>query len=221
MTDKEIQIIDNIKSKIHTIRGMQVILDRDLAELYEVETKRINEQVKRNQGRFPKDFCFQLTEIEKEKVVTNCDHLTNLKFSYVLPYSFTEQGIAMLSSVLRSKKAIEINIKIMRAFIAMRHFLKENSNIFQKFQQIDEKFIKYDNQFDKVFDLLETEKPKQGIFYNGQRFDAYKFVCDLVKSSIIFLILSILSSFKEFNIILHSRTKSIISLSLTCLGFFK
>jgi hypothetical protein len=223
MTDKDIQIIDNIKAKIHTIRGMQVILDRDLAHLYEVQTKRINEQVKRNRERFPNDFCFQLNEIEKENLVANCDHLINLKFSYVLPYAFTEQGVAMLSSVLKSKKAIEINIKIMRAFIAMRNFLKENSNIFQKFQQIDQKFIEYDNQFETVFNALETEKPKQGIFYNGQIFTAYKFVCDLVKSAKTSIILidnyideSVLELFTKAdkNVKIRIYTRDILKLDL-------
>jgi phage regulator Rha-like protein len=185
MTDKEVLVIDNIKSKIYTIRGMQVILDKDLAEFYGIETRRINEQVKRNKDRFPERYMFQLNKKENDFLRSQFATFETGKGKYpkYLPYVFTEQGVAMLSSVLKSKKAIKINILIIDAFVTMRHFLKENSNIFQKFQQIDQKFIEYDNQFEKVFNALETKKPKQGIFYNGQIFDAYKFVCDLVKSA--------------------------------------
>jgi phage regulator Rha-like protein len=185
MTDNEVLVIDSIKSKIHTIRDMQVILDKDLAELYGVETKKLNQAVKRNIKRFPKRYMFQLYYSEYNALRSQNVTIEKGrgKFSKYLSYAFTEQGVAMLSSVLRTEKAIEINIMIIDAFIAMRHFLKENSNIFQKFQQIDQKLIEYDNKFEKVFNALETEKPKQGIFYNGQIFDAYKFICDLVKSA--------------------------------------
>ena len=116
---ESITILDeqSIQDKIYTLRGMQVMLDRDLAELYEVEAKRLNEQVKRNINRFPEKFRFQLTELEKGELVANCDRFNSLKHSTSLPYAFTEQGIAMLSSVLRSDKAIDVNIFIMRAFL--------------------------------------------------------------------------------------------------------
>jgi hypothetical protein len=189
MTNNEVLVIDNIKSKIHTIRGIQVIIDRDLAELYEVETKRINEQVKRNRDRFPSDFCFKLNKEEQGKILRSQFATSSLDWGGIryIPYAFTEQGIAMLSGILKSKKAIEINIRIMRAFILMRKFLIKNVDFIQKIDTIERKQLKYqiktDDKFDKVFDLLETKKPKQGIFYNGQIFTAYKFVCDLVKSA--------------------------------------
>jgi hypothetical protein len=227
MQNKEILPIDNIKSKIHTIRGMQVILDRDLAQLYEVETRRINEQVKRNIDRFPDDFCFKLTKLEKKDVVAICDHLNKLKFSYVLPYAFTEHGVAMLSSVLKSNKAIEINILIIRAFISMKKFISNNINIINKIDTIERKQIEYqiktDEKFDKVFDLLETNIPKQGIFYNGQIFDAYKFVCDLIKSAKESIILidnyideTILELFTKANknVMIKIYTKEILKLDL-------
>src|SRR3989339_979013 len=121
------QVIEKtIKQKIFTIRGKQVMLDRDLAELYNTETKVLNQAVKRNLERFPTDFMFKLTNLEKNELVTNCDHLKLLKYSYQESYVFTEQGVAMLSSVLRSKKAIEVNIQIFRAFIEMRKYLSKN-----------------------------------------------------------------------------------------------
>jgi hypothetical protein len=232
MTNKDLQIIDNIKSKIYTIRGMQVIIDRDLAELYEVETKKLNQAVKRNIGRFPEKYFFQLNKTEfkylrnifmknwRSQIVTSND--INMGFRKQ-PYVFTEHGVAMLSSVLRTKKAIEINIMIIDAFIAMRHFLKENSNIFQKFQQIDQKLLDHDNQLEKVFNALETEKPKQGIFYNGQIFTAYKFVCDLIKSAKTSIILidnyideSVLELFTKVNkeVKIKIYTKDVLKLDI-------
>jgi hypothetical protein len=226
MQDKEILPIDNIRSKIHTIRGMQVILDRDLANLYNVETKILNKAVKRNIERFPDKFMFQLNKKEmkdwKFQFGTSNSEKMGLR---KLPYAFTEHGVVMLSSVLRSKKAIEINIIIIDAFITMRHFLKENSNVFQKFQQIDQKFVEYDDNFNKLFQAIENNdiKPKQGIFYNGQIFDAYKFVCDLIKSAKESIILidnyideTILDLFTKANkdIIIKIYTKEILKLDL-------
>jgi hypothetical protein len=226
MQDKEILPIDNIRSKIHTIRGMQVILDRDLANLYNVETKILNKAVKRNIERFPDKFMFQLNKKEmkdwKFQFGTSNSEKMGLR---KLPYAFTEHGVVMLSSVLRSKKAIEINIIIIDAFITMRHFLKENSNVFQKFQQIDQKFVEYDDNFNKLFQAIENNdiKPKQGIFYNGQIFDAYKFVCDLIKSAKESIILidnyideTILELFTKANkdVMIKIYTKEILKLDL-------
>ena len=130
--------LENIENLILNIRGKQVMLDRDLARLYGVETKRLNEAVKRNIERFPERFMFQLTDDEKNKVVANCDHLKELRFSYQNPYAFTEQGVSMLSAVLKSETAINISIKIMDAFVAMRHALLENHQLFNR---ISEKII--------------------------------------------------------------------------------
>jgi hypothetical protein len=159
--NKSLVPVERIQKRIYVIRGRKVMLDSDLAELYGVETKVLNQAVKRNISRFPDDFMFQLTMNEKNQVVTNCDHLTRLKYSAALPYAFTEQGIAMLSSVLRSRKAIEINIAIMRVFVHLRQILADNAALKKKLEKHDEQ-IKY------IFNILgqmldEPEKPKKQI----------------------------------------------------------
>jgi len=128
-----------IQSRIFTIRGIQVMVDRDLAELYGVEPKRLNKQVKRNIDRFPEKFRFQLTENEKNELVTNCDRFNPLKHSTSFPYVFAEQGVSMLSAVLRSKTAIEVSIKIIDTFVNMRKFLQNNASIFQRIDRIETK----------------------------------------------------------------------------------
>ena len=127
-------VIDNqtIQNKIFTIRNTQVMIDRDLAVLYEVEPKRLNEQVKRNIQRFPEKFCFQLSEYEANELVANCDRFKSLKHSTSFPYAFTEQGVSMLSAVLRSQTAIEVSIKIMDSFVNMRKFLSQNASLFTR-----------------------------------------------------------------------------------------
>jgi hypothetical protein len=179
---------EEIRSKILTIRGVQVILDRDLAELYGVETGRLNRAVNRNKERFPKDFMFKLKKREYENL--KCQFgISSLEHGgrRALPYAFTEQGVANLSSVLRSKKAIEVNVKIIRAFVAMRRFFEENNEVLNRMDNLGKKQIgfeiKTDERFEKVFDYLKTEKPKQGIFFEGEIFDAYEFVSDLVKNA--------------------------------------
>lgn len=189
MNEVTASINDSIKNKIYTIRGMQVMLDRDLAELYGVETKVFNQAVKRNEDRFPSDFRFQLTAIEKNELVTNCDRLNSLKHSTVNPYVFTEQGVSMLSAVLKSTIAVDISVKIIRIFVQMRQFLSANNELFQKIEQIEKRQITYelksDEKFEKIFRAIEDKsiKPKQGIFYDGQVYDAYVFVSDLIKSA--------------------------------------
>ena len=191
--------VDNIEPLIKIIRGQQVMLDRDLATLYGVETKRLNEQVKRNIKRFPEDFMFQLTKEEclRSQIATlNEGRGQHLKY---MPYVFTENGVAMLSSVLRSDTAIEVNIRIMRAFTSMRHFMVNNASVFSRLetmeyhqleilqhQQDTDKHIEATNKrIDEVFRRLDegNAKPKQGVFYNGQIYDAYTFVSDLIKSA--------------------------------------
>jgi hypothetical protein len=179
---------EEIRNKILTIRGVQVILDRDLAELYGVETRRLNEQVQRNIQRFPRDFMFKLSKEEftiwKSQIATSKSLEKGLR---KLPYAFTEQGVANLSSVLRSKKAIEVNVKIIRAFVAMKKFLQDSNEFVNRMDNLERKQIgfeiKIDERFEKVFDYLQTEKPKQGIFFEGEIFDAYEFVSDLVKNA--------------------------------------
>lgn len=165
----------NIENKILLIRNEQVMIDRDLAELYGIETKVLNQAVKRNIERFPADFMFSLNEMEKNELVTNCDRLKGLKFSTVTPNAFTEQGVAMLSSVLKSKTAVEINIQIMRAFIAMRRFLRSNAEIFAELKHLRQQQINSDKRIDELFSKMEKYEidDMQGIFFQGQIFDAY------------------------------------------------
>jgi 3-dehydroquinate dehydratase len=179
----EIVKIENIQNRIFTIRGLQVMIDRDLAELYNVSTKRLNEQVKRNVKRFPESFRFQLSDKEKKELVANCDRFEKLKHSSVNPYAFTEQGVAMLSAVLHSDIAIEVSIQIMEAFSQMRKFILSNANLFQRLENIEKKQVITDEKFDRIFKALEDRSlpPKQGIFYNGQIFDAYTLIADIIR----------------------------------------
>ena len=191
MMDKNSEIfkLENIQSCIFSIRGMQVMVDRDLAELYQVVVKRLNEQVKRNIERFPKNFRFQLTNAEKNQLVANCDRFKNLKHSSANPYVFTEQGVAMLSAVLRSETAVKVSIQIMQVFVGMRKFMLENAQVFQRLDKIEIRLLQYqgetEDKFNQLFDALETKElqPKQGVFYNGQIFDAYILVADIIRSA--------------------------------------
>ena len=153
---KEI-IIPNevISNKIYFIRNQKVMLDRDLAELFSVPTKRLNEQVKRNSNRFPEYFMFQLTQIEKEEVVANCDHLRKLKFSSALPYAFTEHGTMMLANVINSEKAVETSIWIIEVFVKMREYMSENATIKLELEQIKKKLVNHDKNIELVFSYLD------------------------------------------------------------------
>ena len=199
--------IRQIEKMIFTIRGVQVMLDSDLAMLYGVETRALNQAVKRNISRFPEDFMFQLTMEEanasrsqfvtlninptsskSQNVTLNTTRGQNIKYR---PYVFTENGVAMLSSVLRSQTAIEVNIRIMRAFTSMRHFLASNAQVFQRLEVIEHHQLELaahqadtDHRIEEVFQLLESgQQPAQGIFFDGQIFDAYTFVSDLIRSA--------------------------------------
>jgi len=143
-----------IEQKIFMVRGHRVMIDRDLAELYGVCTKVLNQAVKRNVSRFPLDFMFQLTKIEKEEVVTNCDHLKTLKFSPQLPYAFTEQGVAMLSSVLHSENAIQVNIAIMRAFVKLKQILSVNKDLAYKLAELEKRIEKHDVEIHAIFEAI-------------------------------------------------------------------
>ncbi len=198
-----------IKDKIFTLRGVQVMLDRDLAELYGVETKRLNEQVKRNIKRFPDEFMFQLNEDEM-KILRSQNATSNWGGVRYGSYAFTEQGVAMLSAVLKSKKAIKTSIQIMNAFVSMRRFISQNAEIFSRFERIEHKQIQYDKNFDKIFKALEDKsiKPKQGIFFDGQIFDAYKFANDLIKTAKKEIVL-IDNYIDENTLLLFSKVKKI------------
>ena len=190
---------EEIQSKIHTIRGVQVMLDEDLALLYGVETKVLNQAVKRNCERFPEEFMFQITDDEFNRLKSQIgfskkDSLRSQnvtlysargKHRKYLPYAFTEPGIAMLSAVLRSETAIKMSIRIMSAFVAMRRFFASNAQVFQRLDTLEIKQLETGNKIDRVLNALESKKiqPKQGIFFDGQIFDAYQFVSDLFRSA--------------------------------------
>ena len=201
-----IQSVEQIESLILTIRGKQVMLDRDLAQLYGVETKRLNQQVQRNIERFPGDFMFRLTKEEfdglRSQFATSNAYLSDLKSQIVisnkrggqryLPYAFTENGIAMLSGVLRSPMAIATNIHIMRAFNAMRHFIGSQAQVFQRLEVVERNQLALTTQvaennkkLEEVFRRLDdrSENPEKGIFYDGQIFDAYTFINERIREA--------------------------------------
>ena len=144
-----------VMNKIIMVRSQKIMIDRDLAELYGVTTKQLNQQVKRNAKRFPEDFMFQLTEEEKEEVVTNCDHLKTLKFSPVLPFAFTEHGAVMLASVLNSERAIEMNIQIVRVFTKIREMLLAHKGILLQLEKIEKKLAGHDEDITLLFGYLK------------------------------------------------------------------
>jgi hypothetical protein len=190
-SDQLPEVID-IKPMIRVIRGQQVMLDRDLSQLYGVETRRINEQVKRNIERFPDDFMFQLNKEEFEDWKSHFATSNSIIMgARKLPYAFTEQGIAMLSSVLKSQTAVDVNIRIMRAFVSMRRFIATNAQLFQRLETIEYHQLEMkqhqevtDKRIDEVFKRLDANIPPiQGIFYDGQVFDAYRFVSDLMRKA--------------------------------------
>jgi hypothetical protein len=175
----------HIESQIFTIRGLQVMIDRDLAEMYQVETKVLNQAVKRNSERFPIQFRFQLTENEKIELVTICDRFDSLKHSSSNPNVFTEQGVAMLSAVLRSKIAVQISIQIINAFVEMRKFIANHYGLLQRMDVIERKQLETDQKFEQVFKALESKNiiPNQGIFFEGQVFDAYELASKIIRSA--------------------------------------
>ncbi|MBR5696242.1 MAG: ORF6N domain-containing protein [Paludibacteraceae bacterium] len=174
MENKELAIIQN---KILVIRNQQVMIDRDIAELYGVETKVLNQAVKRNIDRFPERFMFQLNQEEfcflRSQFVTSKTETRGGR--QYLPYAFTEQGCAMLSSVLKSETAVQVSIKIMDAFVAMRRFLMSNAQIFQRLDSLEIHRIESDKRIDELFTRMDRYKidDTQGIFFQGQIFDAY------------------------------------------------
>ena len=148
--------MERIERAIFVIRGQKVMLDADLAELYGVLTKVLNQAVKRNKERFPVDFMFQLTKEEKDEVVTNCDHLKRLKFSPTLPHAFTEHGAIMLATILNSPVAVQASIQVVRAFVRLRQMLASNADLARKLDTLERK---YDAQFKVVFDAIRQLYP--------------------------------------------------------------
>ena len=200
---------EEIKKLIYTIRGKQVMLDSDVAMLYHYPTKRINEAVNRNKQRFPENFCFQLTEEEykslrfknftfneinskdinednslRSQIATLDESAGRGKHRKYLPYVFTEQGIAMLSGLLKNDIAIQVSINIMNAFVEMRKFLAVNGQLFERLTNVEYKLLEHDKKFDKVFDQLQNEENiKQKIFFEGQIYDAYSLIIDIFKKA--------------------------------------
>jgi len=185
MADVQIFNLNDIQNLIFNFRNEQVMLDRDLASLYGVTTKVLNQAVKRNINRFPEAFRFQLSDNEKNELVTNCDRFKTLKHSSTNPYAFTEQGVAMLSAVLRSETAVNVSIQIINAFVSMRKFIGANAQLFHRLDRIELKQLEQDEKFNIVFDAIEQNQiiPKQGIIFDGQYFDAHLFISKIVKSA--------------------------------------
>jgi hypothetical protein len=180
------QDVLKIEERIFTVRGKQVILDRDLAQLYGVETKVLNQAVRRNIERFPESFMFKLYKEELKELVTICDRLIPLKHSTVLPYAFTEQGVSMLSAVLRSPTAIQVSIQIMESFVKMRQYISMDSHLFKRINSLEMRVSDTEIQVANVIKTISSINcyPKQGIFFDGQVFDAYTFVSDLVRKAV-------------------------------------
>jgi hypothetical protein len=200
MTGNELTVIEDIQSQIYTIRGVQVMLDENLASLYHVETRVLNQAVKRNKDRFPEQFCFQLTAEEYERLrsqivilegdaaLTSQDVTLESrrgKHRKYLPYAFTEQGVAMLSAVLKSNVAVQMSVQIINAFVTMRRFISSNAHIFQRLDTLEIKQLETDKKINHVLNAIESKEiqPKQGIFFDGQIFDAYNFVAEIIRTA--------------------------------------
>jgi hypothetical protein len=175
-----IVLVEQVKSKILFMRGEKVILDSDLAALYGVPTKRLNEQIKRNHERFPPDFMFQLTKSEKDEVVANCDHLQKLKFSPGLPYAFTEHGAIMAASVLNSKRAVQASIYVVRAFVKLRQMLAPYKELMGKLDQLEKKLQTHDKQIITIIQAIKLlmppteDKPKEPFGFHKKKTSSSK-----------------------------------------------
>ena len=178
---------EEIQNLIYTIRGKQVMLDSYVANLYHTETRAINQALKRNIDRFPEEFCFQLTDEEflnlRSQIVIFKSKTNNGKVTRKYnPFVFTEQGIIMLSGILRTETAIKVSVKIVEAFVRMRHYLKDNGQVFERLTSVEYKLLEHDKKFDLVFDKLqEKQLENQRIFYDGQIYDAYSLIIDIIK----------------------------------------
>lgn len=188
--DNNLVIVDNIEIQnlIYSVRGKQVMLDSDLAQLYHVETKVFNQAVKRNINRFPEHFRFQLTESEfknlRSQIVTSRENDSTHGGRRYMPYVFTEQGIAMLSAVLKSDIAVDVSIKIMDAFVKMRNFLLSNREMFARLDRVELKQLETDKKLEEVFNYIATNtEVKQNIFFDGQIYDAFSFIIGLISKA--------------------------------------
>ena len=195
--DNEVEIIPieeiDIAKLIVVVRSQQVLIDRDLAMLYHVETKVLNQKVKRNIARFPERYRFQLTKDEMQELVTNCDRFKSLKHSTSPSYAFTEQGLSMLSAVLSSQKAVDTSIRIMDAFVGMRRYLSANAHIFQRLDRVERQQLENkqwmeqtDDKINLLMNKMDDNSPKllpEQIFGTGCVWDAWAYVSDLVRSA--------------------------------------
>lgn len=174
-----------IDERIYSVRGRQVMIDRDLAELYGVETKALNQAVKRNIERFPPSFMFRLKQEEFMELVTICDRFEKLKHSSNMPHAFTEQGVAMLSSVLRSPTAVSVSIRVMESFVKLRQFMMKNSYMFQRMDILEMRLAETESKVGSIMKMIDNDKriPQQGIFFDGQIYDAYSFVAELIRKA--------------------------------------
>jgi hypothetical protein len=183
----ELTVVDNqtIQNKIYTIRGVQVMMDKDLARLYDLKPTRLREQVRRNMAKFPEDFMFELSENEVELMVSQNAIPSKQHLGGSLPFVFTEQGVSMLATVLKSDMATEISIKIIRTFVNMRKFLSSNADMFLRFERVEQRLSLHDEKFNQIFNAIEEKgsPQKQHVFFDGQIFDAYLFVSDIIKSA--------------------------------------
>ena len=165
-------IPETVARRILLLRGLRVMLDADLAELYGVETRALNQAVKRNSERFPADFMFQLNAAEKDEVITNCDHLAKLKFSASMPYAFTEHGALMLGNVLKSSRAIEVSLLVVRAFVQIREMFSAHKDISAKLDQMERKLSSHDQAIagliDAIRQLMTPQEPaRRGIGFTA------------------------------------------------------
>ena len=182
LTIQELSNSDLIRSRIFTIRGVQVMLAPDLADLYQVETRVFNQSVKRNIKRFPDNFRFQLTKDELDEVITNCDNPDRLRFSPQAPFAFTEQGIAMLSGVLNSDVAVQVSIRIMNTFVAMRKTLASIAPLLSRIEaterrqlKLEDSQVRNEERFKLILDAMQDKKfPPQKVFFDGQVYDAFE-----------------------------------------------
>ena len=208
-----------IDNRIFKIREKYVMIDRDLAQLYGLETKVLNQQVKRNIERFPDNFMFKLNKEEFDELVTFCDRFNTMKHSSALPNAFTEQGVAMLSAVLKSNTAIKVSIRIMESFVRMRRFFISYHDLFNKLELLESRQKTTENQVEKILDIIherEKELPEQGIFFDGQIYDAYSFVCSLIRKAVKRIIL--IDNYIDETILtlIDKRHKNVEAVIYTC-----
>lgn len=185
MKKDSMEINESIKSKILEIKGLQVMLDRDLADLYQTDTRILKQAVNRNIEKFPEDFMFELNDADIEFLVSQFVIPSRSFLGGARPYVFTELGVAMLSSVIKTDIAVRTSIKIIRVFVETRRMIAATGNLFNRISTVEKKQIIHDRNFEKIFTAMESKEllPAQGIFFEGQVFDAHKFISDIIRKA--------------------------------------